>query len=310
MNVTEKCKQMSDKRYKGEEKKEKKSGEVAPVFMESDAKTQGKFFHDVISSAEEHEVRLRHIDENNKRECDLINLISKIAFLKQNGYVSEIGFKWLYKGVLYRGRIDRIEWDRKKNVLEINDLKSHVKHFMKEDSDDVTVPDVGDKVEYYYRLQLHFYAGMIKSYLIDELTEEHKKYLRRLLIGALINTDKPIHHEIAERCSLPKTTTIKDLFNMFLQLREDFKECRIAIAILHLDQLVMTRACKSAGGTMKKGSCTVIRKPYRYISNFLENEMGFNPVVRERKRKIKQESKRKAVDTEGATNKKRRRRRK
>nr|DBA11832.1 TPA_asm: ORF131 [Malaco herpesvirus 1] len=310
LSVTVKCSALANRRFI-----ENKSCPAAQkysscVTSNKEAKDQGTSYHEMISTSEETRVHLTHINENNKKEADLLNLISKLMHLQTYDYVSEMPLSWVIQGVLYRGRIDRINWDSEKKVLEICDLKTHGFNFLKDDGQ-ATVPDVGKKTEYSYRLQLHFYAAMIEGYLTNELDEKLERSLRRRLIGPVFNSDNPIHPIIANTCKLPATSTLEDLFATFKAVRKEFNGAKIKLFIYHLDQASMRRSLALNGGRTDKGEFEVVMKPYRFISDFLTNELRFKHLEADREKSIaaeKAREKRKAPKATGGKKTKRKRR--
>ena len=302
--VTTKCKELADNKFKDKNKKNNYNENhnyklCDPESYRRDVINEGNNIHEMISSAEENRIHIKHIDENNKRECDLLNLISKLIHLKTYGYASEISLSWIIHGVFYKSRVDRLNWNKETNVLEICDLKTHAQHFIPDDEDKVVLPEVGKQTEYYYRLQLHFYAAIVKAYLVDELDEKHHRSLRRRLVGPVFNPDKPIHPMIAETCNLPFETSLSDLFETFLDLRKEFQDAKIRIYIYHVDQLRMRSGILSNGGMTDKGTFDVICKPYRYLPNWLDDELVSTPMEMERRHAIEAEKKRKSVPVDG-----------
>lgn len=257
MYVTTRCKEIADKKYTSVKT-------TSDGSTKHDAAEQGKILHQVLSNTEEVTHHLFFVSESNRREAELIHLINKLHHLKVEGITRELKLVLDLKGETFSGRVDQLNWDATTKTLEIVDLKTHsTKLTMKNNK-----PDVCQHTEFYYRLQLHFYAKMIKTYLLDELTPEIQTILRRKLVGGLLNVKKPIHPVISSTCSLKPEISIDDLFTVFLRLRSEFVGAKVKLSIYHIDQTSMQNAIQL------NQPVDAIAVSYRYIPSFLSDQEG------------------------------------
>lgn len=288
MFVTTRCKEIAERKFEG-----KKCARGSTKFVAQPPKkfvsreeliNNGSRLHDVIASAEEEQVRLTFISENNRRECELANLVNKLEHLVEHGSVNEIKFVIDINKEIFTGRIDRLNWSD--GTIEICDLKTH--GFKMPIGNNK--PDLPAKTEYYYRLQLHFYAKMVRAYMVDELTPENRITLRRKMIGGLLNPNLPIHPVIANRSGFDPAMNINDLFERFLRAREVFVNSKIKLAVYHLCQTDMEASIQ-----VNKTQVEVTKVQYKYIRDFLSNQDGSDKAYMQARKRGYEEAKKAAA---------------